>query len=312
MKQVANKTVGSTLNALALARNTSINVARCLFRSGETTLGSSIKTISTTKETKLLPLPNFSSNISTRCFNTKPKDVKRDANDLLWNSVANADLDGIQRAVLSGADVNGFFILNDERTAVLHWAVRHVCRTGNTSILGFLFENKANVNLPVEDGWTPLHEAVDEGGIEVVKFLISNKANIDIRNGDGETALHMATIRNNEKMVELLLTYRPNVEIKDVEGRTPLHLAADEGRTEIAAMLLEYGANPHVLDNNGLTPAQLAAAEGQHNVARQIRRHVIKLQIATIKNQLNELERIVREDEISDTELRYVKNPINQ
>lgn len=77
-------------------------------------------------------------------------------------------------------------------------------------------------------------------------------------------------------------------------------------------MLLEYGANPHVLDNNGLTPAQLAAAEGQHNVARQIRRHVIKLQISTIQNQLKELERIVKEDEISDTELRYVNNPINQ
>lgn len=38
--------------------------------------GSSRKTISTAKETKLLPLPNFSSNIS-RCLNTKPKDGKR-------------------------------------------------------------------------------------------------------------------------------------------------------------------------------------------------------------------------------------------
>eukprot|EP01114_Cavostelium_apophysatum_P006414 TRINITY_DN1770_c0_g1_i1.p1 TRINITY_DN1770_c0_g1~~TRINITY_DN1770_c0_g1_i1.p1 ORF type:complete len:298 (+),score=42.32 TRINITY_DN1770_c0_g1_i1:126-1019(+) len=232
-----------------------------------------------------------------RSFNTE----RKTANDFLYNSVCEADVEGIRKAIQNGADVNGFFIFNDERTAVLHWAAREASRTGNLDLVRWLVDHRANLELRVEDGWTPLSEACDEGGLETVKFLIARGANVDVKSGDGEYPLHMAVNRSNEDMVKLLISAKAFIDCKDNEGKTPLALAAEDGKQDIVMQLLDANANSSVTDNNNLTPAQLADTEGHHRVARLIRRHAIKGRVRKLQQDLTELQQVLKEDEESET-----------
>ena len=36
--------------------------------------------------------------------------------------------------------------------------------------------------LPIQNGWTPLHDASDEGHVEVVELLVQYNAQLDIKN----------------------------------------------------------------------------------------------------------------------------------
>jgi len=208
-------------------------------------------------------------------------------------------MDAIKQAISSGADVNGFFILNDDRTAVLHWATRYASQIKNLELIKYLVEKcNADIELRSQDGWSPLMEACDEGGVDVVRYLISKGADMNAHNSDGETPLHMAVNRNNEDMLRLLISAKANTEIKDNEGRTPLSLAAEEGKLDAVTTLLEEsGADPVAIDNDGQTPGQRADSVGQHRVARKIRRHIINSRMDKLQTMIKDLQQILKEDE---------------
>lgn len=71
----------------------------------------------------------------------------------------------------------------------------------NLSIIKYLLENGADPNKKDEDGWTPLHHALninnnDVDEMKIIKLLLQHKADIHIENNKGHTPMFKALCSN--------------------------------------------------------------------------------------------------------------------
>ena len=64
--------------------------------------------------------------------------------------------------------------------------------TGNVAAAELLLEQKANVNLANDAGFTPLMAAANRGNLKIVQMLLDNQADAMLRNIALETALDVA------------------------------------------------------------------------------------------------------------------------
>ena len=119
---------------------------------------------------------------------------------------------------------------------------------GSSRIVSLLIDRGANVNIPSNDGWTPLMWAAlvasssykrHAGHHEVVKILLKCKdLNINAQNRYGWTALYVAAMKGeSHEIVELLLAAGADATITDRQGRSPLDRAKLKGRMRIVALL---------------------------------------------------------------------------
>ena len=83
----------------------------------------------------------------------------------------------------------------------------------------------AIVDIPDNDGFTPLHLAISKVEREAADLLLKHRANIDLRNNKGQTALHLALQNDGLDILQFLLTNGADVNVPDSDGSTPLHLA---------------------------------------------------------------------------------------
>lgn len=125
-------------------------------------------------------------------------------------------------------------------------------------------------------GGTPLHAAVAAGQTQIVKFLLDNKADVNARTKEEWTPLHLAADwnRNGKDVATLLLAAHAEVDAKAWDGFTALHFTAWKGRADIAKLLLENNADANAKTRNGMTPLSLAANNGNGDVAELLRRHL--------------------------------------
>jgi len=101
---------------------------------------------------------------------------------------------------------------------------------GESKIVQFLLEKKANPNIPDANGNTPLINAVDKSNIDVIKVLLATKGvNIEHKNFDKENALLTAVkfrlyeqTYPSDKIVELLLNAGADLNVHSAAGNTPI------------------------------------------------------------------------------------------
>ena len=103
--------------------------------------------------------------------------------------------------------------------------------------LQVLIEQGINVNIPDDDGETPLHKACSFNNVESIKLLLLNGANVNIPDNYGSAPLHFACENNIVEVVKLLILNGANVNIQNIVGFTPLQLALQEGATECIKLL---------------------------------------------------------------------------
>jgi ankyrin repeat protein len=94
-----------------------------------------------------------------------------------------------------------------------------------------------------DDGWTPLHKAVDMGDKNVAGLLLANKADVNVKDSKGWTPLHGAAEKGFRDMVELLLANKADVNAKTNKGSVPLRFAALYGRKDVAELLRQHGGH---------------------------------------------------------------------
>jgi ankyrin repeat protein len=173
-------------------------------------------------------------------------------------------------------DRGGDSILSQGATPLLRAA-----RAGDTPMVQLLLEHGALVDLPSNQGVTPLMAAAgvefglrvtrgrnrtDEGVMSTMRALLDAGADINARmlmEPRGESAAHLLVIE--QRLSDYSYDYRgrqvPSVRAKP--HRTALHGAAMKGFTSIVKFLGENGADLYAKDANGATALDLA--EGNYN-----------------------------------------------
>ena len=173
-------------------------------------------------------------------------------------------------------DRGGDSILSQGATPLLRAA-----RAGDTPMVQLLLERGALVDLPSNQGVTPLMAAAgvefglrvtrgrnrtDEGVMSTMRALLDAGADINARmlmEPRGESAAHLLVIE--QRLSDYSYDYRgrqvPSVRAKP--HRTALHGAAMKGFTSIVRFLAENGADLYAKDANGATALDLA--EGNYN-----------------------------------------------
>ncbi|XP_029791111.1 2-5A-dependent ribonuclease isoform X2 [Suricata suricatta] len=143
-----------------------------------------------------------------------------------------------------------------------------------------LLEGGADVNFQEKEwGWSPLHNAVQNGQEDIVDLLLHYGANPCLRKKNGATPFIIAGIEGNVKLLELLLSKGAEVNECDANGFTAFMEAAVNGKVEALRFLYKNGAKVNLsrrtkedqkkLGKGGAT-ALMDAAENGHVDALKI------------------------------------------
>jgi len=159
---------------------------------------------------------------------------------------------------------------------------------GALEMTQFLISHGVDVNVKMDDGWTPLHAAAGgrEASLEVVQLLISHGADVNAKSNDGRTPLGSTLFGRHIRIAQLLISNGADVNVKNQNGDTLLHQLAidsfsirgDSGiklevdevdgvkvvrhitDLDVARFLISQGADVNAKNNNGDTPLHITVS----------------------------------------------------
>jgi uncharacterized protein len=170
----------------------------------------------------------------TQSNNTQSKEIE----DPIFEEVVSNRVDKLKQFLNSGGSPNRY----------LHAAIN----AGSIDCVKLMISRGANVNLPGDEGVTPLMTSVKatyRGTIEITELLIKKGANVNARASKGSTALMYASsavaIHYEDeyvRVVRLLIKNGAKVNVKNQMGATPLSIAQEGKSRKIVAVLKKAGA----------------------------------------------------------------------
>lgn len=169
------------------------------------------------------------------------------AQERLWEAASCGSLDGVQRAIEAGADVN----MLDEREAGEHEhvpALVHASVGAHADVISLLLEAQADVEGANKHGVTALMEAAtcelnrpsDKGKAKAaaaLEMLVAGGANVNNVDCDGESALFKAAHEGAMQAVKILLNRGADPTLSDTRGRSPADMADKAGHAKIVMLL---------------------------------------------------------------------------
>lgn len=139
--------------------------------------------------------------------------------------------------------------------------MHHAARSSDPGVVALLRDAAAEIDIPNNEGLTPLGVACLAGNWRLARFLLERGARVHV---DGAVSPLLAAAGGDDDDpagVQLLLRHKAATDARDRDGRTALHRAAHEGHAAIAAELLSAGADVEARDSKERTPL-LEAARG--------------------------------------------------
>lgn len=128
------------------------------------------------------------------------------------------------------------------------------------------------IDLPAQDGLTPLHWALAGEDDSMIQLLLDSGSPVDVRSAEGATPLMNAVQGNAADRVAFFIRQGADVNASDNRGFTSLHRAAEMGLLDIAKQLVEAGAETDV-EAEGHTPKSLAKARNEAAMTRFLNSH---------------------------------------
>lgn len=112
--------------------------------------------------------------------------------------------------------------------------LKHVCNTQETEealeLIELLLENKADPNLHDDEGFYPIHNAIDRGNAEITDLLLRNGVPVDLcfpeSSEEFGSLLKRACMRANPVVLKLILDRLPDA--KYTEDKTPQFVMFDK------------------------------------------------------------------------------------
>jgi len=150
-----------------------------------------------------------------------------------------------------GANINSY---NDHGRTVLHELLSGCYNTPRPSIIGFLCENGADVNLPTKPSTTrwihdensasyewagglyPLTMAIHQGNHELARLLIERGADVNLQTSKGWTPLDLAILQGPIPIPEILLSFHGQLSEADGDHHPEAQGLSDQ---EAARQLLQ-------------------------------------------------------------------------
>lgn len=186
-------------------------------------------------------------------------------------AVENKNIEIVKTLLKYGADIHAR--TRDGKTP------RHFAISKNKiQIIELLLKHGARVDVGDNRNITPLHIAVQQGYIEYVKRFLAYGADVNCvcntTYNNGYVPLHFAVEYGHGDIVTLLLNSHANINVTTEEGISPLHIAAIKGYIGIVEDLLNKGACVDLSTSKGAyTPLCFATKEGHEEIVKLLSRY---------------------------------------
>ncbi len=129
---------------------------------------------------------------------------------------------------------------------------------GYKESLSLLLKGGASPNVYINNGITPLLEAVVSQHSQIVTELLENGANPDLANKHGVSPLIFAASKSNSDILENLIAHNAKLDHKSKKGESALFTAVANNQTINTNILLKKGANPNIHTASGAFPLMVA------------------------------------------------------
>jgi ankyrin repeat protein len=141
------------------------------------------------------------------------------------------------------------------------------CEKGRINIVKFLVKKLTTQEINERRGRdgvsvTPVWLAAQKKRTASVRTLVAAGADVSIPDQEGYLPLHLAADGTDLNLLCCLLQADPSVvNAQNIHGVTPLQKACYHNNIDAAALLLTYGANPKLQENNGYTAFDYATSK---------------------------------------------------
>lgn len=200
--------------------------------------------------------------------------TRTDASRALVDSVQRGDLQGVERALRRGADIN---VRDRSGSPLLQVALAPdkpaqpmssaSLRAARLDIARLLLAKGADVRATDAYGFTALHVvARDPSLLSFIDPILRNGADPNAAaaaNAARETPLVAAIDGNNFRAMERLLRRGADVDKRIEQGITPLMITTLKNAVASAKILLRHGAAIDAPNDAGMTPLAMAVALGR-------------------------------------------------
>lgn len=126
-------------------------------------------------------------------------------------------------------------------------AFQYALEFNSLDAVKMLIQLKADTNIILERGFTPIHFAANQGNCALIDILINEgkfNPNKTTNANDKLTPAHLIAMNGHLDAAKNLSKWGMDINAKDKSGKTPLHYALLNGHLEVARTLVEQGAQP--------------------------------------------------------------------
>jgi len=228
----------------------------------------------------------------TRSVNVTKQDTKieatkvvvenKKANQDLFKSLKNYDINALKKSILEGADINSLnssgntlllaiaqsnnidydyleYVLSlnpdlyiENQSSISEGVVIRGRNAGmltdDPKMITMLSEHGFDFNTVSSQGLIPLALAVDTKSSSTVKAILDSGANPNVRDKKGFSPLMLAIFKGDTNLIYLLINEKADVNYTDSKGNPPLLYAVTE---EIISALIDSGANLYLETEDG-------------------------------------------------------------
>jgi ankyrin repeat protein len=151
---------------------------------------------------------------------------------------------------------------DDDGFAPLHIAIQVGASIDTVKVI---IDQGGRIAAVDSEGRTPLRLAVDRNAWELAQFLIDKGADIFSLAADGKSPAGIVLSKGNDA-VRAFFTAKA-INAQDPSGNTILHYAAQGGNSKMVSLLIELGANKNIKNIAGENPADIAERWKRNDVA---------------------------------------------
>ena len=114
-------------------------------------------------------------------------------------------------------------------------------------------------NIAVNNGWTPLMKASENGHADVVELLLRKNVPVNTQSTDGITAIYITSQNSHSSAISILLNNGADPNISTNNFWTPLMVASDSGHADVVELLLEENVPVNTQSTDDITPISISS-----------------------------------------------------